>query len=91
MLPGIPVLPSEFEMQVRQLGLTPQAYVQSGELRRWCERNCNRCYIPEWLLTAWHLYEPAGAADLFGHQGQAQLTSTRFSEPARTARTPARA
>ena len=55
MLSGIPVLPTEFEIQVRELRLTPQAYVQSAELRRWCERNCNRCYIPEWLLDAWQI------------------------------------
>jgi len=22
-------------------------------LRNWCERNKNRCYIPEWLLEEW--------------------------------------
>ena len=55
MLSGIPVLPTEFEMQVRQLGLTPQTYVQSAELRRWCERNCHRCYVPECLLGAWNI------------------------------------
>jgi len=55
---GRPMLPSsvlctEFEMQVRQLQLTPEAYVLSDRLRFWCERNRNRCYIPEWLLDEW--------------------------------------
>jgi hypothetical protein len=52
--PG-PVLPTEFEMQVRQLRLTAETYVFSAELRSWCERNRNRCYIPEWLLEAWDI------------------------------------
>jgi hypothetical protein len=51
----VPTLPTEFEKQVRQLGLTREMYVYSEELRRWCERNCNRCYIPEWLLKAWDI------------------------------------
>jgi hypothetical protein len=24
-----------------------------AELRRWCARNRNRVYVPEWLLEAW--------------------------------------
>jgi hypothetical protein len=50
-----PALPTEFEMQVRQLRLTPDAYVLSAELRNWCERNRNRFYIPEWLLDVWNI------------------------------------
>jgi hypothetical protein len=46
-------LPTEFEVQVRQLGLTKPMYVRSAELRRWCQQNRNRVYIPEWLLEAW--------------------------------------
>jgi hypothetical protein len=34
---------------------TPHVYASSHELRRWCERNRNRCYIPEWLLDAWDI------------------------------------
>jgi hypothetical protein len=52
-LPHIPYAPTEFETQVRRLGLTDQTCVASSELRRWCDRNRNRCYIPEWLLEAW--------------------------------------
>ena len=50
-----PALPTEFEMQVTQLQLTPENYVCSARLRIWCERNRNRCYIPESLLKAWNL------------------------------------
>jgi hypothetical protein len=54
---GHPMLPSvlctEFEMQVRHLRLTPEQYVISAELRTWCEKNRNHCYIPEWLLDKW--------------------------------------
>jgi hypothetical protein len=49
----IPEIPTEFEEQVRHLGLTRQTCSSSLELRRWCERNKDRCYIPEWLLKLW--------------------------------------
>ena len=54
-IPFAPALPTEFEMQTRQLQLTPEAYVFSSELRNWCDLNGNRLYIPEWLLDAWNL------------------------------------
>jgi len=50
-----PAMPTEFEMQVRELGLTPATYASSVELRRWCERNKNHHYIPEWLLKVWNI------------------------------------
>ncbi len=53
--PFPPATATAFEMQVRQLQLTPEAYVFSDRLRSWCERNRNRCYIPEWLLKAWDI------------------------------------
>ena len=52
---SVRTLPTEFEMQVTQLQLAPEAYVFSEELRSWCERNRHRFYIPEWLLEAWNL------------------------------------
>ena len=52
----VPVLATEFEKQVQQLGLTKQTCAASAELRSWCERNRNRCYIPEWLLDAWGIH-----------------------------------
>ena len=48
-----PNVPTEFEIRVRHLRLTPNMYANSVELRRWCERNKNRFYIPEWLLKEW--------------------------------------
>ena len=48
-----PVLATEFEKQVQQLGLTKQTCAASTQLRNWCKRNRNRCYIPEGLLGAW--------------------------------------
>lgn len=52
-LPALPVLPTEFEMQVRRLRLAERDYVGSRELRHWCDRNRNRFYVPEWLLKEW--------------------------------------
>jgi len=26
------------------------------ELKQWCERNKDRCYIPEWLLKRWGMF-----------------------------------
>ena len=46
---------TEFEMQVRHLHLTPDQYVASTRLRKWCEENKNQHYIPEWLLKAWDI------------------------------------
>jgi hypothetical protein len=54
-IPLGPAVPTEFEMQVRQLRLTEETYVYSEALRAWCERNRNRCYIPEWLLEEWRI------------------------------------
>jgi len=50
-----PALATAFEEQVRKLGLNLQTCAESKELRLWCERNKNRCYIPEWLLEQWNL------------------------------------
>jgi hypothetical protein len=46
-------LPTEFELQIKQLQLTAETYTSSRELRAWCERNKNRLYVPEWLLKEW--------------------------------------
>jgi hypothetical protein len=50
------VLCTEFELQARQLHLTPDQYVASSRLRNWCEENKNQYYIPEWLLKAWNIF-----------------------------------
>lgn len=44
---------TEFEKRMRELRLTNETCAGSHELRRWCEDNRNRCYVPEWLLKAW--------------------------------------
>jgi len=49
-IPPAPAVPTEFELRVRQLQLTVEKYTSSAELHAWCERNRNRCYVPEWLL-----------------------------------------
>jgi hypothetical protein len=49
----IPAAATEFEKQVRRLGLTKETLVQSTELREWCEQHRNQCYIPESLLGVW--------------------------------------
>lgn len=47
------VLVTEFDAEVRRLGLTKPEYVASPELKRWCDRSRNRVYVPEWLLGKW--------------------------------------
>ena len=46
-------LPTAFEEQVQKLGLNAHTCETSEELKQWCERNKDRCYIPEWLLKRW--------------------------------------
>jgi hypothetical protein len=41
--------------RVERLGLTKAEYVSSAALKRWCEHNRNRFYVPEWLLGAWRM------------------------------------
>jgi hypothetical protein len=50
-----PVLPTEFERQIRRLELTPDMYISSAALRSWCEQNKDRCSVPEWLLAEWQM------------------------------------
>ena len=52
-LPPVPPLATEFEQQIQRLGLAKKSCTDSPALRHWCERNCNRCYVPESLLAAW--------------------------------------
>ena len=51
--PTTSYLATAFQEQVRKRGLNTQTCVASEELRRWCERNKNHCYIPERLLERW--------------------------------------
>ena len=50
------VRPTQFEIQVDNLGLSPEQYISSAELQTWCKANCNTRYIPEHLLRAWSLH-----------------------------------
>jgi hypothetical protein len=50
-----PAVATAFEVEVKQLHLTAEQYVGSAGLRRWCEENRNRSYVPEWLLKAWNI------------------------------------
>jgi hypothetical protein len=54
---------TEFDRELRRLGLTRETCVGSSELRRWCQHNKERCYIPEWLLKEWGIDVDA---DLYG-------------------------
>ncbi len=51
-----PAGPTGFEEQVQKLGLNEQTCEASRELKQWCERNKERCYIPEWLLKRWEMF-----------------------------------
>ena len=55
MLRDFAIVATAFEVQVHKLGLTQTTCVASEELRQWCERNKDHCYIPEWLLDAWDI------------------------------------
>lgn len=49
----VPVLPTEFEVQVKSFRLGNEQYVSSTALKLWCQHNRNRVYVPEWLLKEW--------------------------------------
>ena len=49
----IPALLTEFEIEVERLELAQPEYLYSRELKRGCDRNRNRAYVPEWLLKQW--------------------------------------
>jgi len=51
----VPALLTEFEMEVARLGLRRSEYIASVALKRWCYRNRNRVYVPEWLLAEWRM------------------------------------
>ncbi len=54
---AVPHGPTEFEQEVRRLGLKPDQYATSAELREWCLCNMRSHYVPEELLKAWR-YKP---------------------------------
>jgi len=62
-LPPAAAMATEFETRAQLLGLTKRTYAASVQLRDWCERNKNRCYIPEWLLAEWDMAVEPNATD----------------------------
>jgi hypothetical protein len=76
---AVRALPTEFDLQVKRLRLTKPEYVDSVALRKWCERNLNRVYIPEWLLDAWKLEVGEASATWPEHlHHSARFKSGRF-------------
>ena len=69
-------LPTAFEQQVQKLGLNERTCVASKQLREWCERNKEHCYIPEWLLKQWEI---SVDADLTSSRGPESLAPARPS------------
>ncbi len=62
-MPPAWALATEFEKQVRRLGLSIEDYFLSAELKSWCRDNRNRVYIPEWLVDAFGItVDPGNAA-----------------------------
>ena len=73
-----PVMPSEFEIEAKRLRLTPESYVSSVQLRIWCQRNRNRCYIPEWLLKEWNIDVDT---DLAPHRRSNTCGPAKYADP----------
>jgi hypothetical protein len=44
---------SSFDSLVKSLGLSPEQYVTSQELREWVRKNKDQKYVPQDLLKAW--------------------------------------
>jgi hypothetical protein len=55
-----PAVATEFEGVALRLGLTKETYSSSRQLRIWCQRNGNRCYVPELLLKEWGIIPNVG-------------------------------
>jgi hypothetical protein len=52
-IPPAHAIRTEFETEVKRLRLRKSQYVGSATLKRWCDHNRNRVYVPEWLLAEW--------------------------------------
>lgn len=79
MLPAS-VLATEFDIEVRKLGLSQNKYVSSLALWHWCDRNRNRVYVPEWLLAEWGMQ----VEDIFSDGGKQtpRRSRARYFRPA---------
>jgi hypothetical protein len=67
-----PPLPTEFERQVEKLGLRPDQYQDSPQLRDWCLKNATTHYVPEYLLKTWEV----STHENWGHPAE-YVVSTR--------------
>ena len=47
------ILPSSFELIVKEFNLTPEQYLSSVRLREWARQNKNSKFVPEMLLKEW--------------------------------------
>lgn len=47
------IVPSTFELVVKEFNLTPEQYLSSVRLREWARQNRNSKFIPEVLLKDW--------------------------------------
>ena len=52
-IPPSSALATEFDLRVKQLGLTVEMHRSSADLRAWCKQNKDRVYIPERMLKEW--------------------------------------
>jgi hypothetical protein len=51
----VPAGPSSFEEVVKTLGLSPNEYEQSAQLKDWVQKNKDQKYVPPDLLQAWNM------------------------------------
>jgi hypothetical protein len=47
--------PSSFEEVVKTLGLSPNEYEHSAQLKAWVQKNKDQKYVPQDLLQAWNI------------------------------------
>jgi hypothetical protein len=52
--PAADVQPNSFEQIVRKLGLSPDQYLASVQLKEWVRKNKDQKYVPSDLLKAWN-------------------------------------
>jgi hypothetical protein len=52
---------SSFEKMAKKLGLTPQEYESSVELKEWARQNMGEKYVPLYLLKMWGLVDEDAA------------------------------
>jgi hypothetical protein len=52
---------SSFEKMAKKLGLTPQEYESSVELKEWARQNVEEKYVPLYLLKMWGLVDEDAA------------------------------